>query len=128
MVLTFSEDARLSGGRVLVHCMAGVSRSASLVIAYIMANSRLSVLDAYSLVNHLRSVAEPSFHFLGQIERFRVQLDKSDNTRPLQKSEHPQVEIMQKWKDVKDSDLPSERSLYESTKCMHTCKSIKCDA
>ncbi len=74
--------------------MAGVSRSASIVKAYIMANSRLSVLDAYSFVNHLRSVAEQSFHFLGQIERFRIELDKSDNTRPLPKSEYPQSEIM----------------------------------
>ncbi len=118
----------MTGGRVLVHCMAGVSRSASLVITYIMANSRLSVLDAYSLVNHLRSVAEPSFHFLGQIERFRMELDNSDDTRPLQKSEYPQAEIMQKWKDFKKSDLPSERSIYESTKCMHTCETVKCDA
>ncbi len=86
------------------------------------------MLDAYSLVNHLRSVAEPNGHFLGQIERFRMELDKSNDTRPLQKSEYPQAEIMQKWEDFKDSELPSERSLYESTKCMHTCKSIKCDA
>ncbi len=111
-----------------MHCMAGVSRSASLVIAYIMANSRLSVLDAYSLVNHFRSVAEPSIHFLGQIEHFRLELDKSDDTRPLQKSEYPQTEIMQKWKDFKDSDLPSERSLYENAKNMYTCKTIECDA
>ncbi len=111
-----------------MHCMAGVSRSASLVLAYIMANSCLSVFDAYSLVNHFRSVAEPSAHFLGQIERFRMELDKLDDTRPLQKSEYPQTEIMQKWKDFKNSDLPSGRSLYENAKCMHTYKSINCDA
>ncbi len=118
----------MTGGRVLVHCMAGVSRSASLVIAYIMAKSRLSMLDAYSLVNHLRSVIEPNGHFLGQIERFRMELDKSDDTRPLRESEYPQKEIMQKWQDFKDSDLPSERSIYENAKYMFTCKTIERDA
>ncbi len=57
-----------------------------------------------------------------------MELDRPDDTRPLQKSEYPQKEIMQKWKDFKDSDLPFERSLYENAKYMHTCKSIKCDA
>ncbi len=56
-----------------------------------------------------------------------MELDNSDDMRPFQKSEYPQAEIMEKWNDFTDSDLPSERNLYESTKCMHTRKSIKCD-
>ncbi len=57
-----------------------------------------------------------------------MELDKSDDTRPLQKSEYPQAEIMQKWKDFKECDLASEGSPYENAKYMCTCKSIKCDA
>ena len=32
----FIQDAMEGGGKVMVHCLAGVSRSASCVIAYIM--------------------------------------------------------------------------------------------
>ncbi|VDD74924.1 unnamed protein product [Mesocestoides corti] len=83
--IDFIDSARNSGGKVLVHCMAGVSRSATLVIAYLVTHSNLTVVEAYTLANHLRSVVGPSFHFLGQVERFRKTLDearlhKGDNT------------------------------------------------
>ncbi|SCU88460.1 LADA_0E10286g1_1 [Lachancea dasiensis] len=44
-----------SGQKVLVHCQCGVSRSASLIVAYIMRYEELSLNDAY---NHLKAVAK----------------------------------------------------------------------
>lgn len=44
--IKFIDDAIESGGTVLVHCYAGVSRSASVVISYIMyLSKRLSILN-----------------------------------------------------------------------------------
>ncbi|CAL8092074.1 unnamed protein product [Calicophoron daubneyi] len=70
----FIEEARCSGTAVLVHCQAGVSRSPSLVIAYLMAHSRLSLRDAYQLVKSKRSVISPNFAFLGQLCEFEADL------------------------------------------------------
>ena len=39
-----------SGGKILVHCYAGVSRSASMVIAYFMAEKNMSFSEAFSFV------------------------------------------------------------------------------
>ena len=52
-----ADSARESSGRVLVHCLAGISRSPTIVIAYIMHHLRLSIDDAYryrssSLMTH----------------------------------------------------------------------------
>ncbi|KAL5110272.1 Dual specificity protein phosphatase 1 [Taenia crassiceps] len=69
-VIEFIDEAMRAGGRVLVHCKAGVSRSPSLVIAYLVAHSSLTVMEAFTLVNHLRSAVGPSLHFLGQVEQF----------------------------------------------------------
>ncbi|XP_033740764.1 dual specificity protein phosphatase 14-like [Pecten maximus] len=40
-------DAINTGGRILVHCVAGVSRSASICIMYLMKYNNLSLQEAY---------------------------------------------------------------------------------
>jgi len=42
-----ADTVRESSGRVLVHCLAGISRSPTIVIAYVMHHLRLSIDDAY---------------------------------------------------------------------------------
>lgn len=46
----FIDNAISSGGRVYVHCVAGVSRSSTIVIHYVMRKSRMPLYDAYRLV------------------------------------------------------------------------------
>eukprot|EP00066_Takifugu_rubripes_P002158 XP_003963887.2 PREDICTED: dual specificity protein phosphatase 19-like isoform X2 [Takifugu rubripes] len=45
---SFIDEARKQEGVVLVHCNAGVSRSSSVVIGYLMQREELSFEDAYS--------------------------------------------------------------------------------
>ncbi|VDN97851.1 unnamed protein product [Rodentolepis nana] len=66
-------------GRVLVHCQEGVSRSASLVIAYIMAHSNLSLMRAFTVVSHARPIICPNINFLGQLDQFYQSLQHSNN-------------------------------------------------
>ncbi|CAF4726925.1 unnamed protein product, partial [Rotaria magnacalcarata] len=49
------EKARLSNGRVFIHCLAGISRSPALAVAYIMRHLSLSVDDAYRYIKARRS-------------------------------------------------------------------------
>ncbi|MED6289083.1 Dual specificity protein phosphatase 16, partial [Characodon lateralis] len=49
----FIEKAKASNARVLVHCLAGISRSATIAIAYIMKRMDMSLDEAY------RSEPEP---------------------------------------------------------------------
>ncbi|VEN58564.1 unnamed protein product, partial [Callosobruchus maculatus] len=48
------------GGRTLVFCVAGVSRSASICIAYLMKHFKLSLLEAYNLVKSRRPRIRPN--------------------------------------------------------------------
>ena len=53
-----------------MHCYAGVSRSATLVLAYLMARERLSLKMALQRVREARPTAMPNQGFLRQLEKY----------------------------------------------------------
>lgn len=61
-----SREAR-RGGKVVVHCMAGISRSSSLVMAYLVKHKKISLLDAFNHVKALRPIISPNLGFWRQL-------------------------------------------------------------
>ncbi|KAK1348236.1 Protein-tyrosine-phosphatase MKP1 [Heracleum sosnowskyi] len=70
-VFDYFEDVREQGGRVFVHCSKGVSRSNSLVIAYLMWREKLSFEDAFQRVKAARGVTNPNMGFACQLLQFQ---------------------------------------------------------
>ncbi|KAH7331304.1 hypothetical protein KP509_20G025500 [Ceratopteris richardii] len=66
-VFDYFEEVREQGGRVFVHCCQGVSRSTSLVIAYIMWREHKSFEEAFQDVKAARGVANPNMGFACQL-------------------------------------------------------------
>ena len=67
----FIDSARQSGGVVLVHCMAGVSRSAATVAAYLLYKNQFSsVNEALRHVQSKRRDVNPNPGFVRQLEFF----------------------------------------------------------
>lgn len=60
-------DEALQKGSVLVHCAAGVSRSATVVIAYLMRKNAWSLSQALKFVKEKRSVVFPNPGFMRQL-------------------------------------------------------------
>ena len=60
---------------MLVHCYAGQSRSAALVIAHLMAARQLGLVEAWALTRAARPCAQPNSGFLRQLEAYRHALD-----------------------------------------------------
>ena len=50
-----------------MHCQAGVSRSPTIVIAYLMKHRHLTMLDAYEALKSRRPVISPNLNFMGQL-------------------------------------------------------------
>ncbi|XP_038593245.1 dual specificity protein phosphatase 13-like [Micropterus salmoides] len=62
----FIHQALTSGGKVFVHCAVGVSRSAALVLAYLMIHHRLTLLSSTRCVQQKRWIF-PNRGFLRQL-------------------------------------------------------------
>ena len=63
----FLTDAIFNGGTVFVHCHAGVSRSASIVIYYMMKTQRWSYIQAFQYVKSKRDIINPNQGFARQL-------------------------------------------------------------
>ena len=72
--IKFIESVREKGGRVLVHCIQGISRSVSIVMAYIIFTKKLSYDKAFNLVQSKREISSPNFGFSIQLQNFYTRL------------------------------------------------------
>ncbi|XP_063173074.1 dual specificity protein phosphatase 10-like [Candoia aspera] len=79
----FIEEAQQSGKGVLIHCQAGVSRSATIVIAYLMKHTLMTMGDAYKYVKGRRPVISPNLNFMGQLLQFEADLNGGVTPRIL---------------------------------------------
>ncbi|XP_052902743.1 dual specificity protein phosphatase Mpk3 isoform X1 [Anopheles moucheti] len=73
--IKFIDEARTNGCGVLVHCLAGVSRSVTVTLAYLMFARTLSLNDAFLLVRSRKPDVSPNFHFMQQLHSFEQQLN-----------------------------------------------------
>jgi len=87
------DDRVQKGKRLLIHCQCGVSRSASLIVAYgIYKNPALSVQQCYDAVKQKSRWIGPNMNLIMQLQEFRSGLIKSaletSNTRSTSRLLH----------------------------------------
>ncbi|XP_063711333.1 uncharacterized protein LOC134839644 isoform X2 [Symsagittifera roscoffensis] len=78
-IIKFIERGRLSNSSVLVHCSAGISRSATLVVAYVMWYLKLPFMTAYKYVQNTRPQISPNLNFVGQLVQFASELSRDES-------------------------------------------------
>jgi protein-tyrosine phosphatase len=71
--IDFIEQARASEGRVLVHCVAGISRSPTVVAAYLIRTRGYTVAEALQTIRKTGRFVQPNRAFLLQLEQFGKQ-------------------------------------------------------
>ena len=60
--------------KIYVHCAAGVSRSASIVIAYLIMKRKISFKEAYDHVKKRRKVIHPNGNFVDQLKKLELEV------------------------------------------------------
>jgi protein-tyrosine phosphatase len=64
----FIDTALKNKKNVLIHCYAGISRSAAVLISYLMTRYRLRYKDAYKIVKKYRNIINPNDNFKNQLK------------------------------------------------------------
>ncbi len=61
---------------MLVHCQMGISRSASMVIAFLMKELGMDLKNAKEYVKEKRNIIDPNNAFMKDLKRFEEELYK----------------------------------------------------
>eukprot|EP00117_Sycon_ciliatum_P047646 scpid71138/ scgid34015/ Protein phosphatase Slingshot homolog 1; SSH-like protein 1 len=76
---TFLKEAKTSGDSVFVHCKMGVSRSATVVIAFAMKEHQWSLQETLDYVRQRRAVVQPNKGFMLQLLEYEGILAARNN-------------------------------------------------
>ena len=72
--IEYIESVKEKNGRVLIHCIQGISRSVSIVMAYLIYKNKYTYDKAFSLVQSKREISSPNFGFSIQLQNFYLRL------------------------------------------------------
>ncbi|XP_006864123.1 PREDICTED: dual specificity protein phosphatase 19 [Chrysochloris asiatica] len=83
----FIEHTKTKDGVVLVHCNAGVSRAAAIVIGFLMNSEEISFTSAFSLVKNARPSICPNAGFMQQLRSYQENKEKSNKRDKIKELE-----------------------------------------
>ncbi|GAB1599121.1 dual specificity protein phosphatase 12-like [Argonauta hians] len=129
--LQFIDEAR-SNGSVVVHCLVGCSRSATVVIAWLMQKKLLDVKTALKIVKDCRPCIRPNPGFMYQLElfaqmKYNININNTNyktfklNTFALKLGEGKVLnnDVKTLLADSPTENHPKTETLYKCKKCRH---------
>jgi len=75
----FILKAKLSGGKILVHCFLGSSRSSTFAIAYMIKYMGYTTMNALNYLKDKRPIVMPNFGFLTQLQKYENKIKNEKN-------------------------------------------------
>lgn len=75
----FIDEARRNHRACLVHCRAGISRSVTVTVAYLMQKFSVPMMTALDFVKKVKTDVSPNFNFMGQLMEFQSRLNVTES-------------------------------------------------
>jgi protein-tyrosine phosphatase len=70
--IDFIDRAIESGGNVYVHCFMGISRSPTIVAAYLIQKHNMTASKALQFIQNIRSIVDPNDGFRAALARWEI--------------------------------------------------------
>jgi atypical dual specificity phosphatase len=67
--------------KILIHCVAGISRSSTLTIAHLMKSHKMKLLAAFNHVKAIRDCIEPNYGFKKSLIAYEYELYKNNSMK-----------------------------------------------
>lgn len=83
LLFLYTDSVKQKGGCTFVHCVAGISRSATVCIAYLMKHLCWELQRAFDFLKAKRSCVAPNLSFMGQLLVFEKQLNPNTPSRGI---------------------------------------------
>lgn len=70
----FIKECLAKKGRILVHCDSGISRSPTILVAYLMATKRFSFTHSLEYLKRRHPLSQPNEGFISQLNLYQINL------------------------------------------------------
>lgn len=92
----FIKAAIEAGGKILVHCFAGISRSSSFVLAYLIKHEGMNLAEALRLCRNKRKIVSPNPNFLQHLKKWEQLHFKAKEQLPDQTTKKTEAQEEEK--------------------------------
>jgi protein-tyrosine phosphatase len=103
-------------GKILVHCYQGISRSVTIVCAYLMRYGHCKRDDALDLIRSVRPRASPNSGFMTILKKLEEEQELIDHSKELTLKNHNCEDGMEKAQQVEEEDEKEEIDEEEEEK------------
>ncbi|CAK9436259.1 uncharacterized protein LODBEIA_P08170 [Lodderomyces beijingensis] len=113
----FIDKATENGGKVLVHCAQGVSRSVTVIMAYLMKKHKLMWMQALHAVRRKEPAVMPNRGFLEQLSLYADMNYKVDPENPKYKAFLKKLSLEQDptGEQLRQETMAAKEQFYSST-------------
>ena len=77
--IDFINQCKKENKKILIHCLQGISRSATITIAYLIYNNKMNVDKAFNFIQKKRKIINPNLNFFLQLELFYKRLNNKED-------------------------------------------------